>query len=298
MKLCVIDHGTGEGRVAIVTAPDRGRLLPANLTDVVDVIRAGLTASDLWDLAEAAETPFQPEDLAIPVRQFTKNILCTGWNYHAHFEEGIGRRDSDISEMPAAPTFFTKAPSALARPSGALLIDQRLSPSWDYEAEIAVIIGSGGRSIPQPRAAEHIFGYCLANDISQRSLQRRHGGQWFRGKTVDDTTPLGPWITLADAVNLDDVTLECVVNGEVRQSASARQMAFPLARVIAELSLGMTLQPGDIILTGTPAGVGMAMDPPLWLQPGDVVETSSNLLGKMRHVMTATDLFGDSDLTL
>jgi 2,4-didehydro-3-deoxy-L-rhamnonate hydrolase len=298
MKFCVVKSGGNTPRVGVLVGEGRAQLLPERFGDIVDVIREGLTLEQTAALCEPTEFAVADSDLLAPVQQFSKNVLCTGWNYHAHFDEGIGKRDSDIAAMPDAPTFFTKAPSAIAKPFGSLPIDRRLSPSWDYEVEIAVIIGKTGRSIPKSRAMEHVFGYCLANDISQRNLQRRHGGQWFRGKTVDGCTPLGPFVATADEFQLSDVTLECLVNGDIRQSASARQLAFPLERLIAELSLGMTLMAGDVILTGTPAGVGMAMDPPGYLQPGDRVETRSNLLGSMAHVMTETDLFDDSDLVL
>lgn len=301
MKLCVIKSTKPESeksRAGVLVGENAVRLLPNRFSDVVDIIKSGLSAAEIIRLCETQETVVAKEDFLAPVQTFSKNVLCTGWNYHAHFEEGLGKRDSDIKELPSAPTFFTKVPSAIAAPFGTLPIDLRLSPSWDYEVEIAVVIGKSGRSIPQTRAMEHVFGYCLANDVSLRSLQRRHGGQWFRGKSIDDSTPLGPFVITADEVSLADVTLECLVNGEVRQSASARQMAFPLERLIAELSLGTTLSAGDVILTGTPAGVAMAMDPPAYLQPGDRLDTRSNVLGSMTHVMTATDLLGESDVIL
>lgn len=296
MRYCTVRADGKQTRTGILTEEGYLRLLPAHFQDIADLAESGSTPSKLASLAGPSAGRLEDFELMAPVQRFSKNVLCTGWNYLAHFEEGIGKRTAVITQMPDAPTFFTKAPGAIAPPSGTLPIDLRLSSSWDYEAEIAVVIGRTGRSISQSQAKDYIFGYCLANDVSQRSLQRRHGGQWFRGKTVDRSTPLGPFVISADAVELGNVTLECRVNGETRQHASASQMAFPVERLIAELSLGMTLNAGDVILTGTPAGVGMGMEPPVYLQPGDVVETRSNLLGAMRHQMAETDLVGSSEM--
>src|SRR5690606_19461626 len=133
-----------------------------------------------------------------------------------------------------------------------------VSAKWDYEAEIALVIGKTGRSIPVEHAMDHVFGYCMANDISQRDLQRRHGGQWLKGKSIDRTMPLGPWITLRDDIDLSTVTIECELNGKLMQQASASDMAFSIGELISELSMGMTLHAGDVLLTGTPSGIGNA----------------------------------------
>ena len=130
----------------------------------------------------------------------------------------------------------------------------------------------------------HVWGYTLANDVSQRDLQRAHGGQWLKGKSIDNTMPLGPWIVTADELgDPQDVHLQCLVNDEVRQDASTRQMAFDVATLISELSFGMTLRPGDLLLTGTPAGIGNAREPQVFLQDGDVVTTRSDKLGELRN---------------
>jgi 2,4-didehydro-3-deoxy-L-rhamnonate hydrolase len=143
-----------------------------------------------------------------------------------------------------------------------------------------------------------VFGYCLANDISQRDLQRRHGGQWLKGKSIDGTMPLGPYIVTADELDVRKIRLRCEVNGQTLQDAVIAQMAFPIEELIAELSFGMTLHPGDVILTGTPSGVGNAREPQLFLKDGDEVVVRGEGLGELRNVLTARDLAGTSDVNL
>ena len=148
------------------------------------------------------------------------------------------------------------------------------------------------------QALDHVFGYCLANDISQRDLQRRHGGQWLKGKSIDGTMPLGPYIVTADELDVRKIRLRCEVNGQTLQDAVIAQMAFPIEELIAELSFGMTLHPGDVILTGTPSGVGNAREPQLFLKDGDEVVVRGEGLGELRNVLTARDLAGTSDVNL
>ena len=152
------------------------------------------------------------------------------------------------------------------------------------------MIGKTGRSIPQARAMEHVFGYCMANDISQRDLQRRHGGQWLKGKSIDGTMPLGPWITLRDSIDISRVTIEFELNGKTLQRACTADMAFPFAELISELSFGMTLHAGDLLLTGTPSGIGNARTPPVFLADGDRLVTRGSGLGELVNTMRATDL--------
>lgn len=238
-------------------------------------------------------------DLGPPISRFKRDILCTGWNYWDHFEEGKGRRDGQEVDRPTAPTFFTKAPNAIIGPHDPIAWDGRCSKKWDYEAELTLVIGKPGRSIPAGRAHDHIFGYCLANDISQRDIQRRHGGQWMRGKSPDETTPLGPMLVTADEIeDLAAMRVECVLNGEVMQSALVAQMAFDIPTLIAELSFGMTLNSGDVLLTGTPAGVGNGRTPQVFLKPGDEVVTRATGLGELRNIVTERDLYGDAEIVL
>nr|WP_246361335.1 fumarylacetoacetate hydrolase family protein [Haloechinothrix aidingensis] len=230
--------------------------------------------------------------MSAPLRWFNRDILCTGWNYWDHFEESSGRREGqDPAERPQHPTFFTKGPGTVVGPEGDLAHDPEISTKWDYEAEVALVIGRTGRSIPEKRAWEHVFGLCVANDVSQRDLQRRHGGQWLKGKSVDGTMPLGPWITTTDEIaDPYDLTVRCAVNGVTLQEASTRQVAFGFERIIAELSWGMTLHAGDVVLTGTPSGVGNARDPQVFLRQGDEVVTEISGLGRLRNRVVPRDL--------
>ncbi|WP_230980145.1 fumarylacetoacetate hydrolase family protein [Oryzicola mucosus] len=257
---------------------------------MVDIASRGRAA--LTDLSSSGgvEVPFDRSALRAPVQRFRRDILCAGWNYWDHFEEGKGRREGQDVERPEHPTFFTKGPDTVIDPDAPISFDAEISSKWDYEVELALIIGKDGRNIPVESALDHVFGYCLANDISQRDLQRAHGGQWLKGKSIDATMPLGPYIVTADEVDPQDLTLECVVNGEVLQSASTKLMAFTVAQLLSELSFGMTLRAGDVLLTGTPAGVGNARTPQLFLKAGDEVICRSPQLGELRNVMQAADL--------
>lgn len=230
--------------------------------------------------------------LLAPLPHPVNHVYCVGWNYRKHFEEGIGKRgDHEVEALPERPTFFTKAPGAVIGPGVDVPLDPQLTEQLDYEAEIAVIIGRGGRSIPESVALEHVFGYTLANDVSARDLQKAHGGQWLRGKGLDGTCPLGPAITTRDAVaDIAALTLEARVNGELRQSATTAAMIFSIPRLISELSRGLTLAAGDILLTGTPDGIGMARTPPVFLRAGDVIEVSCAPLGVLTNTVAARDL--------
>jgi 2-keto-4-pentenoate hydratase/2-oxohepta-3-ene-1,7-dioic acid hydratase in catechol pathway len=294
-------HIHGGPRVGLLFE-DRAALLPQSPADLVDLIPA------LADPSEAAKTTRLARDgerveldkirLLSPIGRFRRDVLCTGWNYWEHFEEGRGKRNLSDDKRPDAPTFFTKGPDVVIGPTDPIAFDPRISRKWDYEAELVVIIGKAGRSIPASRAMDHVFGYCLANDVSARDLQRRHGGQWLKGKSIDGTMPLGPYIVTREEIDLGGVRLECFVNGDKRQDALVSQMAFAVPELIAELSFGMSLKPGDVLLTGTPAGVGFARTPPLYLNAGDEVVVRGSGLGELRNIVTETDLAGDSTVRI
>lgn len=291
----------GEQRVAI-KHDDAWTLLPASMGDMVTLIEGGAAALELArkmaTASGAQRIAASQARLLAPITRYRRDILCTGWNYWDHFEEGKGKREGQDVPAPVAPTFFTKGPDTVIGPYDDIAYDATVSAKWDYEAEMAVVIGRTGRSIPVERAMEHVWGYCLANDISQRDLQRRHGGQWLKGKSIDGTMPLGPWIVPADEIDPAGVHLECVVNGAVLQSASTRLMAFPVAELIAELSFGMTLRAGDMLLTGTPSGVGNAREPQIFLHDGDEVVVRGSGLGELRNRLKACDLRGGSGVKL
>jgi 2,4-diketo-3-deoxy-L-fuconate hydrolase len=292
-------HFRSEDRIGIVEETAL-LVLPKEFGDLVAVIQGGEPVqhriADLLAKSGLERVPLSDVRMQAPIRRFRRDILCAGWNYWDHFEEGIGRRDGQEVERPIAPTFFTKGPDTVIGPNDDIAFDGRISARWDYEAELALVIGRTGRSIPRDRAMEHVFGFCLANDVSQRDLQRRHGGQWLKGKSIDSTMPLGPMLVTPDEVDLATIQLRCILNGEEVQNASTRLMAFSVPDLIAELSFGMTLHAGDVLLTGTPAGVGNARTPPLFMKAGDEVVVAGTGLGELRNRLVETDLYGISTI--
>jgi 2-keto-4-pentenoate hydratase/2-oxohepta-3-ene-1,7-dioic acid hydratase in catechol pathway len=279
---------------AIVGDDDRFAPLPDAVGSIDDVVRGGVAALAATRAAVGAADalPLDEVVLGAPLQRFNRDILCAGWNYWDHFEESKGKREGqDPDGRPEHPTFFTKGPDTVIGPYDDIAFDAGLSAKWDYEAEVAIVIGRDGRSIPEERAWEHVFGLCVANDISQRDLQRAHGGQWLKGKSIDATMPLGPWITTVDEVaDPYGLRVECELNGETMQDASTRQVAFRFERLIAELSFGMTLRAGDVLLTGTPSGVGNAREPQVFLNDGDTVVTRVSGLGQLRNAVRSTVL--------
>jgi 2-keto-4-pentenoate hydratase/2-oxohepta-3-ene-1,7-dioic acid hydratase in catechol pathway len=275
-------------RLAAVVDDDTAvAVLPERLGSLDDVVRGGTAAVEAVraEISRAEVHPLAQAQLGAPLRRFNRDILCTGWNYWDHFEESKGKREGqDPEKRPEHPTFFTKGPDTVVGPYDDIAYDPRISDKWDYEAEVAFVIGRHGRSIPEEKALDHVFGYCVANDVSQRDLQRAHGGQWLKGKSIDATMPLGPWITTADEIaDPYDLTVQCEVNGALLQDASTGRVAFSFARIIAELSWGMTLRAGDVVLTGTPSGIGNAREPQIFLSDGDVVVTRVTGLGELRN---------------
>jgi len=284
---------SGAERAACLLDDGRVRLLPRALGDALDIVSRGPDfVSELRRLCAAEEETVRLADVQVlaPLRRFRRDVLCTGWNYWDHFYESEGKREGQDVPKPDAPTFFTKSPGTACAPVGTIAFDAKVSSKWDYEAEIVVVIGMGGRSIPQSRALEHVWGYCLANDVSQRDLQRRHGGQWLKGKSIDATMPLGPWIVHRDDVTLKGLVFECELNGITMQRASVDDMAFPIAELIAELSFGMSLCAGDVLLTGTPSGIGNARTPPVYLKGGDRVIVRGDSLGELDNTLVGADL--------
>jgi 2-keto-4-pentenoate hydratase/2-oxohepta-3-ene-1,7-dioic acid hydratase in catechol pathway len=225
--------------------------------------------------------------LLSPVPKPERNIYCVGWNYLEHFEEGKdARADKGVTKLPDNPVFFSKATHTMNGPFSAIPYDPSFTGTADWEAELAVVIGRKGRNISEEKAMEHVFGYAAFNDTTVREVQqKRHGGQWFKGKSLDGYGPMGPWIVTAAGVTLDDVRIICRVNGVEKQNASYKQMYFKIPRIIAELSRGLTLEPGDIIATGTPPGVGYSRKPPEFLKPGDVMETEIVGVGVIRNTI-------------
>ncbi len=222
-----------------------------------------------------------------PIPKLTRNITCVGWNYLEHFAEGAKMRDP-AQKLPGHPVFFTKAVNALNGPFHPIPFDPSLSTQIDWEAELAVIIGKRGRNITEAEADDTIFGYTVLNDTSARDIQKSwHGGQWFKGKSLDGHAPMGPWIVPASDLDRDNQRIVLRVNGAVKQDGNTKDMYFKVPRIVAELSRGLTLEPGDVIATGTPPGVGMGRTPPEYLKPGDVMETEIVGIGAMRNTIQA-----------
>jgi 2,4-diketo-3-deoxy-L-fuconate hydrolase len=294
MKLGTVQLPEGQERLGVLQDDGGILLAPAGFGDMQFLIEAGDTAlRPLRELLRAPGTQrVQLSDVRLlaPIRRFRRDVLCTGWNYWDHFYESEGKREGQDVPKPDAPTFFTKGPDVVIGPNDDISFDPLVSSKWDYEAEIALVIGKAGRSIPIDKAMDHVWGYCLANDVSQRDLQRRHGGQWLKGKSIDGTMPLGPWITLRDDIDITGVTLECELNGKLMQQASASDMAFSIAELVSELSFGMTLRPGDVLLTGTPSGIGNARTPPVYLAEGDLLVVRATGMGELCNRVTRVDL--------
>jgi 2-keto-4-pentenoate hydratase/2-oxohepta-3-ene-1,7-dioic acid hydratase in catechol pathway len=234
----------------------------------------------------AALLPSAGVRLLAPITKLSRNAFCVGRNYLDHVKEGFDRSATPV-KVPEVPQFFSKATHTLNSPDGDVRLDARVTSILDYEVELAVIIGSGGRDIPPERAMEHVFGYTVANDFTARDLQRRHE-QWFKGKSLDSLLPLGPWIIDKETIG-DPTTLELslTVNGQQRQRARVARMIFNIPAIIASLSAGLTLDAGDVICTGTPAGVGYAMNPPQPLKVGDQVVASIDRIGTLNNKIVA-----------
>jgi 2-keto-4-pentenoate hydratase/2-oxohepta-3-ene-1,7-dioic acid hydratase in catechol pathway len=223
-----------------------------------------------------------------PILSPPHNIMCVGKNYFAHAHEftrsGFDADAKTEEAVPDHPIIFTKPSSAISGPGDIIPLWPGLAEAIDYEAELAVVIGRGGRAIPKHQAMAHVFGYTIINDVTARDLQRAHK-QWFLGKGVDAFAPMGPWIVTADEVNGADLSLSCRVNGEVRQRATTADLIFDIPTLIETISKSVTLSRGDIIATGTPEGVGIGFNPPRFLKDGDVVEIEVAGIGTLRNTV-------------
>ncbi len=285
------DRGTGDragDRIgALVNANEIIDLSPVapTMLQLIALGAAGLNqAAQVAAVAAPAYTLDNVQLLApIPLPQ--RNVMCLGRNYAEHARESAAVWGQS-ADLPAFPVIFTKATTSINHPDAPILIDPAVSSQIDWEAELAVIIGQRGKNIHPAGALSYVFGYTCLNDISARDLQRQHQ-QYFKGKSLDGACPLGPWIVTAEAIpDPHNLRIQCRVNGQIKQDAHTSQMIFNIPQIIATLSHGMTLQPGDIIATGTPSGVGFARTPPEFLQPGDLVEVEIEGIGILGNTVS------------
>jgi len=226
--------------------------------------------------------------LEAPIPLPRRNLWCVGRNYHAHAKELSGSVFKGSSADPAAwPIVFTKAPECVIGPHDEVqLPGAAVSTQIDYEAELAIVIGTGGRNVARAQAMNHVFGYTIVNDVTARDVQMRHQ-QWDLGKSFDTFCPMGPWIVTADELDGRATRVRCWVGGELRQDARTEDLIFDIPTLVETCSRGITLYPGDVIASGTPSGVGMGMNPPRWLKHGDMVRIAIDGLGEIENRFVA-----------
>ncbi len=266
-----------------------GTLIPVDLRELIEMGAQGAAATQealrfAQDARTDAEAPWRLPATAVhvdaPVRT-PKKFFCIGLNYRAHAAESN-------SEIPSEPLFFNKFATSITGPTDDVIHQGDLTQKLDYEVELGIVIGKKGKRIPEAQAAEYIFGYTVVNDISARDLQKRDG-QWVKGKALDTYAPMGPCVVTADELDGGNLTLRTKVNGELRQESNTSDLIFTLPQLVSYLSQLITLEPGDVIITGTPSGVGGAMKPPSFLRPGDVVECEIDGIGLLRNAVVAED---------
>jgi 2-keto-4-pentenoate hydratase/2-oxohepta-3-ene-1,7-dioic acid hydratase in catechol pathway len=271
-----------------------GKSLSQAPRDVAQLIALGDAAlAQVRELAPAAGRsgdqllPHDQVRLLAPIPRPAKNVFCVGRNYKLHIIEGNRAAGRDPNDFPKAMEVFSKPWTTVIGPGAPVRRHANHTRILDYEIELAIVIGKEGVDIPRERALEHVFGYTIVNDVTARDLQKRHG-QWFKGKSLDTTCPMGPWVVHRSAVpNVQDLRMQLEVNGETRQDANTSDMLFDVTAIIEQLSAGLTLHPGDVIATGTPSGVGFAMTPPRTLEAGDVMRLRIDGLGELVNPVVA-----------
>ncbi len=279
MKLAAFDWQGGRhlGRV------EEGRVarfdLPGGVADGV----ASLIGAALPPVAE--DLSLSEVTLQAPIPRPRRNIFCVGKNYYDHAEEFASSGfDSSAAAgaVPKVPIVFSKVPESVIAAGEPVVMDSRVDASTDYEVELAVIIGKGGRGISKAGALDHVWGYTIVNDVTARDLQGRHS-QWLIGKSQDTFCPMGPWAVTADEIDLSDTFVRTYVNDEKRQDSNTGLLIFDVPTIIETLSAGITLLPGDVIATGTPAGVGIGFKPPRYLGHGDRVRVEIGGIGTLEN---------------
>ena len=277
-------------RVGLVST-EQGKIAEYGVSS--DLTEAGvLTLLNLQLAKQALPAIIATHDLTAiqllaPIPRPRRNIFCVGKNYFDHAKEfGTSGFDSSTSkpgdEIPKDPIIFTKPPESVIGPGANIVIPQQVSNAVDYEVELTVIIGKGGKGITQVNAMQHVWAYTAINDVTARDWQQRHK-QWFLGKSFDTFCPMGPWVVTADELDVNDISVKCWVNQELRQSSNSKDLIFNIPKLIETISAGITLYPGDIIATGTPAGVGLGFKPPKYLAPGDIVKLEIGGVGVLEN---------------
>jgi 2-keto-4-pentenoate hydratase/2-oxohepta-3-ene-1,7-dioic acid hydratase in catechol pathway len=293
MRLVTFRSDDGAARLGVIVgdavvdlAAASGGALPSDMVSFIESGPAALERAREVLASNPPRTALSGVTLLAPIPRPGRNVFCLGLNYHAHAVEAT--QFGVASKGPEHPIFFTKPPSSVVGPGANIEIDADVTNEVDWEVEMTVVIGPGGRDIAKDTVMDHVFGYTIANDVSARDLQFKHGGQWFKGKGLDTFCPLGPWIVTADEI-ADPTALEISlrVNGVEKQRSNTSKLIFDIPTTIASLSAGMTLEPGDLILTGTPEGVGFARKPPEFLRPGDVVECEVEQIGILSNPVSA-----------
>ncbi|RWF47005.1 MULTISPECIES: fumarylacetoacetate hydrolase family protein [unclassified Mesorhizobium] len=277
---------SGERRVGLVDL-DAQTIAPFAFS--VDQARSGILALVERNGAGIPRTlspiPLAQVEIEAPIPQPRRNIFCVGKNYHEHAHE-FARSGFDSSAgagaIPKHPIIFSKVPESVVANHASVLIDPSVSTAIDYEAELAVIIGKGGRGISRENALDHVWGYTIVNDVTARDLQGKYS-QWLIGKSQDTFCPMGPWAVTRDELDLATAGIRCFVNEDLRQDSRISLLIFDIPTIIATLSQGITLKSGDIIATGTPVGVGIGFDPPKYLKAGDVVRIEIDGIGTLEN---------------
>jgi 2-keto-4-pentenoate hydratase/2-oxohepta-3-ene-1,7-dioic acid hydratase in catechol pathway len=277
MKLMMFAHG-GKTRLGVVQGEEVVAVAGAGVPeDLAGVIAGGQAALAAVEAAAASGERLKLADVtpALPLAHPGK-FICVGLNYALHAKEGG-------HDIPTYPSFFPRYATSLV-PAGGNVIRPKSSVTLDYECELAFIIGKGGRHISEADALDHVFGYTLFNDVSVREYQRKTS-QWTPGKNFDGTGPFGPVVVTPDELppGASGLRITTRVNGETMQDSNTEDMIFTVANIIATLSEFMTLEPGDVVATGTPSGVAHARKPPAWMKAGDVVEVEVEKIGVLRN---------------
>ncbi len=270
----------GVEKPGLVDATGRIRDLSGVVPDIAGAVLSDAGLAPIRDV-DPAGLPEVPAGTRLgPCVGGIGKFICIGLNYSDHAAE-------TGASVPPEPIIFMKATSAVCGPNDPILIP-RGSEKTDWEVELGVVIGTRGKYIPEARALDHVAGYCVVNDVSERAFQTERSGQWTKGKSCDNFGHTGPWLVTRDAVaDPQDLAMWLKVNGETVQDGSTRTMVYGVAHLVSYLSQFMTLHPGDVISTGTPPGVGMGMKPPRFLKPGDEVELGIDGLGSQRQEAVA-----------